>query len=416
MFEPLPVAWLPSGESLAQPRNYDFPDFISHEVRGQEQCTICHEPFAGDDHVCRLSCRHMFHTRCWDNMTQYANVSCPNCRGPGDLIAAWRYVADGPDTQEVNGHPVPNEARDFVSSITQRLSCARRPSRAPSRARSSTPTRPRSTSTSPARARPSSAPLEAALADIIDVEAGELNTQGLQADEQREEEGEISDALPDPPGLATTETPATVETPATPELRQDVYYEYHYHTNTRLADGRPAIVIDPGSVGNLCGDRWAKRVAQFGHQNGMHPTHHRRARPLEVAGVGHGTSKCTHDCRLPVAFQKADGTKSNGHFTVPAVQYSDLPGLLGLNTLIKNRAVIDFSTMKMHFCGPGDMDLEKNLPPGTETFQLERAQSGHLVLPCCEYQAPVADPSDTSELTLITNTVPTTPSPESEQS
>ena len=105
-----------------------------------------------------------------------------------------------------------------------------------------------------------------------------------------------------------------------------------------------------------------------------------------------------------MAFRKPDGTQVTGQFTVPAVQYSDLPGLLGLNTLIKNRAIIDFSTMKMYFCGPGDMDLEKSLPPGTETFQLERAQSGHLVLPCCEFQAPASDPADTSELTLITAT------------
>ena len=187
---------------------------------------------------------------------------------------------------------------------------------------------------------------------------------------------------------------------------QGVYYEYHYHTNTRLADGRPALVIDPGSVGNLCGDRWAKTVAQYAYQNGKDPSYHLRPRPLEVAGVGHGTSKCTHDCRLPVAFRKPDGTKVTGQFTVPAVQYSDLPGLLGLNTLIKNRAVIDFSTLKMYFCGPGDMKLEKELPPGTEAFQLERAQSGHLVLPCCEFQAPASDPADTSELTLIATTRP----------
>ena len=28
-----------------------------------------------------------------------------------------------------------------------------------------------------------------------------------------------------------------------------------YHIQARLADGRPALVVDPGSVGNLCGDQ-----------------------------------------------------------------------------------------------------------------------------------------------------------------
>jgi len=34
-----------------------------------------------------------------------------------------------------------------------------------------------------------------------------------------------------------------------------------YHSQTRLADGRPSLLIDPGSVGNLCGENWARSVA-----------------------------------------------------------------------------------------------------------------------------------------------------------
>ena len=30
-----------------------------------------------------------------------------------------------------------------------------------------------------------------------------------------------------------------------------------YHINTRPADGSVALLLDPGSVGNLCGDKWA---------------------------------------------------------------------------------------------------------------------------------------------------------------
>ena len=65
---------------------------------------------------------------------------------------------------------------------------------------------------------------------------------------------------------------------------------------------------------------------------------------------------------------------------------SDLPGLLGLTALRKNRAVLDVSTLCLHFCGPGDIEVDKALPPGSESFQLEVAPSGHIVLPCCEFQ------------------------------
>ena len=35
---------------------------------------------------------------------------------------------------------------------------------------------------------------------------------------------------------------------------------------------------------------------------------------------------------------------------------SVLPGLLGLNSLRKNRAVLDFNTLTLYMCGPGPYD------------------------------------------------------------
>ena len=68
-----------------------------------------------------------------------------------------------------------------------------------------------------------------------------------------------------------------------------------------------------------------------------------------------------------------------------AAANSDLPGLLGLEALRDNRALLDFTTNRLYFCGPGDIRIEKAVPPGTECFQLEVAPSGHIVLPCCEF-------------------------------
>ena len=122
---------------------------------------------------------------------------------------------------------------------------------------------------------------------------------------------------------------------------------------------------------------------------------------MNVSGVGHGSQKCIYDCTLSVALrQSRDGSKGKeGTIVIPSVQHSDLPGLLGLTTLRQNRAVLDFATLKLHFLGPGDSRVDQSLPPGTDTFQLEIAPSGHLVLPCSEFQHP--QPKDTS-LTLVT--------------
>ena len=64
--------------------------------------------------------------------------------------------------------------------------------------------------------------------------------------------------------------------------------------------------------------------------------------------------------------------------------------------------------MQLHLCGPGEYDLATLLPPGTDSFQLEVAPSGHLVLPCCEYEGTTA-PSVPS-LTLLTRLATRAPS------
>ena len=94
-------------------------------------------------------------------------------------------------------------------------------------------------------------------------------------------------------------------------------------------------------------------------------------------------------------------TVASGTVTAPAVANSDLPGLLGLTALRKNRAIIDFSTMMMYFTGPGEYDLSRALPPGTDCFQCELAPSGHMVVPCCEYGDQPQQHNE-GELTLVT--------------
>ena len=158
--------------------------------------------------------------------------------------------------------------------------------------------------------------------------------------------------------------------------------------------------MDPGSVGNLCGDKWAREVAMRASKNGHRPTYEKRPRPLQVSGVGHGSQACNYDCHLPVSVRHVGGQRSLGELTIPAVQNSEMPGLLGGQALRNNRCLWDFTTDKLYFLGPGDYNLERALPPGTDVFQLERAPSGHSVLPCCEFSD--RDTHTEHTLTLLT--------------
>jgi hypothetical protein len=126
-------------------------------------------------------------------------------------------------------------------------------------------------------------------------------------------------------------------------------------------------------------------VVTAARQHGHKPLHAERSPPLRAQGVGDGAQVCGCDCTLPVALrQKGGSSAAIGKLVTPSVSSSDLPGLLGLSALKKNRGIVDFNTMELHFCGPVDYDLAKATPPGTDSFQLELALSGHMVLPCCD--------------------------------
>ena len=78
-------------------------------------CSICSDEFEHGDRVCRLSCRHVFHTQCWERAQNHNNSStptgpltCPNCRGAPTIIAIWNYLDADLVTQNVGGHIAPN--------------------------------------------------------------------------------------------------------------------------------------------------------------------------------------------------------------------------------------------------------------------------------------------------------------------
>ena len=333
------------------------------------ECTICTMGYDRGQHVVRLRCGHTFHKECWGNFQMsrvhdqeerrrqreeqaragtsiesinehlpHVVLSCPNCRGIPHTTAEWYWI----------GQDVTVEGSDFIP------------------------------------AQPVATDSHTTVSNLLEVNS-EHYTVGSTAGSPRNQQASSSSQT------------QTLLADAMPTGR-------HFHVHTRLPDGRPCLLIDPGSVGNLCGDKWAKSVAQAAARNGHKPTYERRSKPLRVSGVGEGSQSCQYDCKLPIALRQCSDNPtaqiSVGHITTPTVPNSELPGLLGLQALRTNRAILDMNTLKMYFLGPGDYDLARGLPPGTDCFQCELAPSGHLVIPCCEFSGPTQAAEST--LTLIT--------------
>ena len=77
----------------------------------ESSCAMCQQDFLAGEAVCRLRCRHMFHTYCW-NYYRDANFRhpCPICRGRGERVAAWRFIEPTVPTQVgANGTEVTND-------------------------------------------------------------------------------------------------------------------------------------------------------------------------------------------------------------------------------------------------------------------------------------------------------------------
>ena len=156
---------------------------------------------------------------------------------------------------------------------------------------------------------------------------------------------------------------------------------------TTLSNGKVALLVDIGSFGNLAGDRWLASLAKVLSYAGR-PLESikqvERDKALTVSGVGSGSQVCNYNTHIPIAIPTEDGTMS-ATLKTPTVPNSDLPGLLGLQSLRQARTIIDTESNKLYMLGPGDYDMMKIMPPGTTVVQLEESPSGHLMMPCDQY-------------------------------
>ena len=60
-----------------------------------------------------------------------------------------------------------------------------------------------------------------------------------------------------------------------------------------------------------------------------------------------------------------------------------MPAVLGLKSLTNMRALLDVANGRLYRVGPGGYELK--LSPGSHVHRLERANAGHLMLPCSEF-------------------------------
>jgi hypothetical protein len=148
-----------------------------------------------------------------------------------------------------------------------------------------------------------------------------------------------------------------------------------YHSKVRIK-GMEALVLDIGAFHNLSGSEWMARQAAEARAAGagsLVKTALQNA--IEVEGVGNGSQSVTHSESVPICLE--DG--STGDYEAATLPNSQVPGLLGLNSLRRKRGLIDTFNNKLYTIGPGGYTLK--VSPGSKVHELHDAPSGHLLLP-----------------------------------
>lgn len=188
--------------------------------------------------------------------------------------------------------------------------------------------------------------------------------------------------------LAAKEVPSS-ETPATSSQHLHKYYhppayawfnEASYHAMVKLKIGE-ALLVDTGAVGNLAGANTFQRLVEFATRNGQGTEFTPLDRKMNIDGVGGGDpSVCKRSGKVPIVL--GDGQIAS--YAAPLIEDSDVPCLLGLHTMIGMRVVLDLVHDKWISLGPGGMELK--LSPGSSVLDLHRAPTGHIMLPCSDWQ------------------------------
>ena len=105
-----------------------------------------------------------------------------------------------------------------------------------------------------------------------------------------------------------------------------------------------------------------------------------------------------------------DGVTKDCTIEAPVIPDSHVPMLYGLNSMERNRTVLDLTNGVAYMCGLGPYNLATALPAGTKTIKLWKNPAGHIVTPCAKFdKVPQQQPGiKETQLALPTKATPST--------
>ena len=158
-----------------------------------------------------------------------------------------------------------------------------------------------------------------------------------------------------------------------------------YHATAMIRD-RVSAIVDPGAWMTVMGTNVARSLCQASVAAGHTPTQQPISPPIQIAGVGNGVNTCSYRYRGPVALPAPPNEPA--HLMEISAAIVDppghgLPGLIGMDILRSQKAILDVGGQRLIFPGEGDVTI--TLPPGSMETPLVVAPSGHLCMLLDDY-------------------------------
>ena len=166
-----------------------------------------------------------------------------------------------------------------------------------------------------------------------------------------------------------------------------------------LSNNEVGLMPDTGAHDGLCGSIWARKQAAVCMEYQKRVDQQQLQEPRYVAGVGQGSQKAEYKTILSTGMVDTSGQYWEETYEAPCLDDSPVPGLVGIQSLEKNDALIRCKTGEIWFLGQGGVKIEPS--PGSRHFQMKKAQSGHWMIPISRFRRN-GDQHQTASMTMTT--------------
>jgi hypothetical protein len=158
---------------------------------------------------------------------------------------------------------------------------------------------------------------------------------------------------------------------------------HHYLNQPMMDPEEVGILPDTGAHDGLCSDLFARQQVAFATKAGRKVTQSVMEKPRTVAGVGHGQQVARYEVCLPASLTDIHGEVFEEEYKAPCVENSGIPGLMGIQSLERNNALIRCRTGEIYFLGEGGAEIRAS--PGSRHFQMKKGKTGHWMLPISNF-------------------------------